>query len=260
MSDTPVRELRTIVQDSGDPGYVNRILIGIASTGSKRDEWIAARYGQLIPCNWSQVEMVQWINSYMPLRYQVDDAQNMIVDKAVQGDFEWLLLYEHDVLPPADSFMRLNAYMRDGKIPIVSGLYYTRSRPSEPLLYRGRGTSFYQDWKMGDLVWVDGVPTGFLMIHMSIMRAMWLEAEVYDVRGQKIKRVFRTPRDAWKNPETAQLNTVSGTSDLDWCSRVMSGGYFSKAGWKDYEDKRWPFLVDTNMFCRHINPNGEQFP
>ena len=71
---SPVREYRTIVQDSGDPGYTNRVLIGIATTGLVRVEWVGARYGQVIPNNWSQVEMQEWMNSYIPLHYQVADA------------------------------------------------------------------------------------------------------------------------------------------------------------------------------------------
>ena len=53
---------------------------------------------------------------------------------------------------------------------------------------------------------------------------------------------------------------MSGTSDLHWCTRVMEGNFFAKAGWGEYQNMRWPFLVDTNIFCRHINPDGEQFP
>ena len=34
----PVREYRTIVDDSGNPGYVNRILIGVPVTGVVRVE------------------------------------------------------------------------------------------------------------------------------------------------------------------------------------------------------------------------------
>ena len=26
------------------------------------------------------------------------------------------------------------------------------------------------------------------------------------------------------------------------------------------EDERYPFLVDTNLFCRHIEMDGRQFP
>lgn len=257
---SPVREYRTIVNDSGDPGYTNRVLIGIAVTGLVRVEWVGARYGQIIPTNWSQVEMQEWMNSYMPLRYQVADAQNLICKVAVEKDFEWLLLYEHDVIPPPNAFQLLNIYMQEEKVPVVSGLYYTRSRPSEPLVYRGRGTSYYSAWKPGDLVWCDGVPTGFLLIHMGIIREMWKDSKEYTTRGQVTRRVFDTPRHLWTDPETKSHNTISGTSDLDWCTKLIQGGYFGRAGWHKYEELKYPLLVDTRINCRHINPNGEIFP
>ena len=99
MYPTPVRDYRTIVEDSGNPGYVNRILIGVPVTGMVRIEWVQARYGQMIPVNWSQVEVFQFIDGYLPYRYQVDEAQNLIAKIAIDKDFEWLLLYEHDVCP-----------------------------------------------------------------------------------------------------------------------------------------------------------------
>lgn len=261
MSESPVREYRTIVQDSNDPGYVNRLLIGTATTGSVRIEWVQARYGQIIPTNWSMVTMLQYMNSYMPLRYQVADAQNLIVKECIEKDFEWLFLLEHDVILPPDAFIRINDYIREKRHPVVSGLYYTRSKPSEPLLYRGRGTSYYDDWKVGDKVWVDGVPTGCLLIHAGILRAMWAESEEYQLGNIKTRRVFDTPRALWFNPQTGTFNTTSGTSDLDWCTRVMTGNFFAKAGWSEYQNNRWPFLVDTALFCRHIdNATGIQYP
>lgn len=259
MTNQP-REYRTIVADSGDPGYVNRLLIATPTTGLVRVEWMQARYGQIIPTNWSMVQMLQYMDSFMPLRYQVDDAQNLIVKEMIAKDFGWLLLIEHDTIIPPDAFLRINEYIRKADVPVVSGLYYTRARPSEPLVYRGRGTSYYDDFKIGDLVWCDGVPTGCLLIHGSILRAMWDESEEYTIRGATTRRVFNTPRDMWFDPESGQFNATSGTSDLDWCTRVIEGDYFTKAGWPEYADKRWPFLVDTNIFCRHINPDGEQFP
>ncbi len=30
--------------------------------------------------------------------------------------------------------------------------------------------------------------------------------------------------------------------------------------WAEYQDKDFPILVDTNIFCRHISPDGQQFP
>jgi len=257
---SPVREYRTIVQDSGDPGYVNRVLIATPTTGLVRIEWVQARYGQIIPANWSSVQMTEFMNSYIPLRYQVDDAQNMIVKHMLEGDFEWLLLIEHDTCPPPDAFIRFNQYMREEKVPVVSGLYYTRSRPSEPLVYRGRGTGAYTDFKIGDPVWCDGVPTGCLLIHSAILREMWKGSPEYALHGTITRRVFDTPRLIFTDPTTGNSFSQSGTSDLAWCTRVMLGKYFEKAGWKKYQEMEYPFLVDTNIFCRHINPDGELFP
>jgi hypothetical protein len=255
-----VKGYRTIVNDSGDPGYVNRLLCATPTTGLVRIEWVQARYGQIIPVNFSIVTMQQFINSYIPLRYQVADAQNLIVREVINKEFEWLLLIEHDVLLPPDAFIRFNQYIREAKTPVVSGLYYSRSRPAEPLVFRGRGTSFYGDWEVGDRVWCDGVPTGALLVHAGILRAMWAESAEYLVGTQLTRRVFETPRNLWYDPATEQYNTTCGTSDLDWCTRVMEGEFFRKAGWKTFQEKRFPFLVDTNLFCGHINPNGERFP
>lgn len=253
-------EYRTIIQDSKDPGYTNRLLVGTAATGLVRVEWVQARYGQTIPCNWSMVTMMEYFNSFIPLRYQVADAQNLIVKQAVELDFQWLLLWEHDVCPVPKTLVRLNEYIRSEKVPIVSGLYYTRTRPSEPLVYRGRGTSYYSDWKLGDKVWVDGVPTGFLLVHMSIMREMWKESAEYQVKGQITRRIFDTPRKEWYDPESGAYNALTGTSDLEWSTRVMKGEFFAKAGWKKYQKKEWPFLVDTTLFCRHVSQDGSIFP
>lgn len=258
---TPVREFKRIkVVDSGDPGYTNRILIGHPVTGNVRIEWVQSRFGQIIPVNWGEVQMIQGIPSVWPLHFQVADAQNMIVKAAIERDFEWLLLWEHDVLAPPDTLQRLNRYMRDERYPIVSGLYFTRSRPSEPLIFRGRGVGAYYDWQPGDLVWCDGLPTGLLLIHMALLREMWQDSEEYTVMGKTTRRVFVTPRDIWQDPITGQYNSMTGTSDLEWCTRVMEGNYLKRAGWHEFEDKRYPFLVDTGIMCKHINPNGEQFP
>jgi len=239
---------------------VNRLLIGTATTGLVRIEWVGARYGAIVPCNWSNVTMTHYMDTYIPLRYQVADAQNLIVREAIWKDFEWLLFLEHDVIIPADAFVKLNQYMSKPQVPVVSGLYYSRSVPSEPLVYRGRGNGAFLDWKPGELVWCDGVPTGMLLVHCSILRAMWEESEEYAAGNQVTRRVFDTPRRVWVSPDDGRLNATTGTSDLDWCERVMRDGFFEKAGWGEYQGKEFPFLVDTGIFCRHVDPDGRQYP
>jgi len=256
----PVREYRSVIVDSEDPGYINKLLVGTPSTGNVRMEWVMARYGQIIPVNWSMVQMIQWISGYVPIHYSVADAQNLIVKELIEKDFEWLLLIEQDDVLPPNAFIQFDKYMREEKVPIVSGLYFTKSIPSEPLVFRGRGVGYYKDWKLGDLVWCDGVPTGCLLIHGGLLRAMWEESPEYLVGGIKTRRVFETPRKMWYDPESQQYNMTTGTSDLDWCTKIMKGGFFKKSGWDEYQDKQYPFLIDTNIFCKHIDENGVQYP
>lgn len=261
MNKSPVRPYKTIKLDMNDPGYVNRVLVATPTAGSVRIEWVMARYGQIIPTNWSQVQLNQFMNSFVPVQYEIGHAQNLIVKAAIEKDFEWLMLIEDDVLLPPDAFIRFNKYMRDEKHPVVSGLYYTRSEPSEPMIYRGRGTSFYDKWKQGDVVECDGLPTGVLLVHVGLLKAMWEEAPEYTHGGQIVRRIFDTPRHLYVDPETGTFNATTGTSDLDWCTKVIEGNYLAKSGWKTHAKKQYPFIVDTNIFCNHIDRNtGKQYP
>lgn len=247
----------TVLRNDGP--WRHRLLIGTPSTGWYREEWVQGRFGAIIPTNWSHVSMTQNIPSMAPLNYLVADAQNLIVRHAIQNNFEWLLLLENDNILMADAFIRMNEYMRDKDVPVVSGLYFTKSVPPEPLIYRGRGNSFYEDWKLGDKVWADGVPTGCLLINMELIKVMWDEAPEYSVAGQVTRRVFNEVAEIIETPEGNLVR--AGTSDLDWCDRVMKQGYLTKAGFPEYQKKEFPFLVDTNIFCWHIdNNNGRMYP
>jgi len=240
--------------------WKQNVIVGTPVTGLVRIEWVLARYGQLIPTNWSMADVMQWIPTIAPLRYIVSDAQNMIVRSAIEKECEWLFLIEHDNVLAPNTFWRLNEYMRKKTIPVVSGLYFTKSNPPEPLLYRGIGNSYFDKWKMGDKVWVDGVPTGCLLVHMSIIRAMWNDAPEYRVGDQVTRRVFSEPSKVYYDPMKGTMITSTGTSDLHWCETVIKEKYLEKAGWGNYQKKRYPFLVDTNMFTKHIDQNGTQYP
>ena len=248
------------LQDSGSAkNMVQRLLLATPTRGLVRMEWVASRYNQIIPTNWSKTDMIQYLSSYIPIRYTVADAQNLAVQEAIERKFEWLLLIEDDTMPPPDALLQFTRYMDKGDIPVVSGLYFTRSVPPEPMVYRGRGNHYYTDWKLGDKVWVDGVPTGMLLISVRLLKDVWDDSTEYrTVSGQVARRVFETPNKTWFNEITGAQETLVGTSDLDFCNRVMTGGYLKK--WPKVADKEFPYLIDTNIFCRHIDPDGTQFP
>lgn len=255
--------MKTIIDDSGNNDYKGRrLLVGTPTTGLVRMEWVASRYNQTIPTNWSKVDMIEYQSSYIPLRYTVHDAQNLIVKVAIEEDFEWLLLIEHDTMPPQDALLRFTEYMDKGDIPVVSGLYFTRSVPPEPMVYRGRGNHYFRKWTLGDKVWVDGVPTGMLLISVKLLKEVWKDAPEYRVaNGNKsTRRVFDTLSQSWFNEETGNQETLISTSDLNFCTTVIKGNYLEKAGFHKVAKQKYPFLIDTNIYCKHINPDGTQFP
>jgi hypothetical protein len=237
-----------------------RVMIGIPMTGLLRSEWVMARYGQVIPCNWSMAQFFQYVDQWSPLKYSVADARNIIVQEAIKKDYDWLFFIDHDVILPPSTILHVNDRMNKADIPVWGGLYFTKSKPSEPLIYRGRGNSYFANWKLGDKVWVDGLPMGCTLIHVSILKVMYDDSETYMAGNIEVRRVFETPGIAHYDPQTRAWFTAEGTEDLAWCTRILENGYLGKAGWKKYQRKKYPFMIDTAVFCRHIDWNGIQYP
>ena len=239
----------------------HRLLIGTPTMGIVRVEWVSARFGQIIPCNWSHSDMQQMLNPFMPIGYQIADAENMTAKAVIEGGYEWFLSIEDDNVIPQKTFLKLNEYMIRGDIPIISGLYFTKSVPPEPIMYRESGAGYYADWKLGEKVWVSGIPFGCTLIHRSILQVLWDESPEYMVNGIKTRRVFNTPADAKIDAETGALISEMGTSDLAWCKRMKDDNIFEKAGWPEYQKMENPLLVDTSIFVHHIDRiDGTVYP
>ena len=238
----------------------NRILIGTPMTGLVRSEWVVARYGQTIPTNWSHVEVMQWMNSHVPLGYQVADAENIIAKSVVEHNFEWLLFIESDNVLPPNTFVKLNSYMIRGDTPIVGGLYFTKSNPPEPMIYREPGGGYFADWKLGDKVWCRGLPFGCTLIHGSIIRELWKRAPEYMVGNTLTRRVFKHPEDVVLDPNSNDFFVTQGTTDLNFCNELIRDGVLEAAGWPEYQKKEFPFLVDTSIFVQHIDNDGIKWP
>lgn len=248
------------IQKNPKADWQKRLIIFTPSRGLIRIEWAMARYGQIIPTNWSNVEMFQFLSPYVPLEYQLADAQNLLAKKVVEDNYEWVVYIEDDNIIPPDLFVRLNQYINDGKIPVVSGVYFTKGNPSEPILYRGRGNSYFRNWKFGDKVWVDGIPFGCRLEHASLIKAAWEESPEYQVGSITTRRVFESPGMMWYDENKGGMVAKRGTSDLAWCSRIMEDKLFEKAGWSEYQKKKYPFLVDTEISVKHIDQNGIVYP
>jgi hypothetical protein len=239
--------------------WKKRLLVSTATEGWVRYEWAHARYGQIIPVNF---EVSGFDLAYTAIGYGIDDAYNLITAKALELGVDWLLLIEDDVIVPNDLLIKVEQYMRKNKVPIVSGLYYLKATPTMPLVFRGRGNGTYANFKVGDLVWCDGLPMGCLLIHTSILRWVSDNAEEYiAVDGTRLKKVFETPMKVFYDPENHQFARQMGTQDLHFFDQVMEHDVLKKTGWKQIAKRKYPFLCDTSIFCRHIDRNtGRMYP
>ena len=238
-----------------------RLLFGIPTTGMVRIEWVQGRYGQVIPCNWSHAESIIASEQWSPVGYDVANARNLIIQQAVQQNYEWVFFIDHDVILPPDAFIKINEYINSEQYPVVSGLYYTKSHPAEPLCYRGRGNSFYSKFTIGDKFFVDGHGMGCTLISVKLLRAMYQDAPEYVINGkEKCRMVMETPSFSIHDPESGGYRGFGGTEDLSWCDRVMEGDYLKKAGWPELARRKYPFWMDTSLFCLHIDPNGTTYP
>jgi hypothetical protein len=241
--------------------WTNRLIISTPTVGTVRMEWVQGRFGQTIPTNFSLVDVHQFMNPFAPVGFQVADAENLSAKVVVDGGFEWFLSWEDDNVPPLDALVKINEYIIKKDVPVVAGAYFTKSIPPEPIMYRGIGTGYFADWKLGEKVWVDGIPFGFTLIHGSIIRELWKESPEYVVNGTVTRRVFDNPSESYIDPITGGWMSASGTTDLAWCKRLMTDKIFEKAGWPEYQKKEFPFLVDTSIFVGHIDRNtGVQYP
>lgn len=241
-----------------------RICIAVPTTGLIRVEWMMARFGVTIPINWSQGAIFQYYNQFSPIDYVVADARNICCEYSLSNGFEWTFFIDHDVIIPADIMIKFGEYMREKKYPVISGLYYCKGSHPEPLIFRGRGNGYFPDWKFGDKVMVDGIPMGCVFIHNSVLKVMQAESQVYTVSSRLgpvvVRRIFETPSSSWLDPESGKYNSKSGTEDLPWCERVIERKVLKRAGWDRVADEKYPFLMDTSIFCQHIDNNGMSYP
>lgn len=100
-----------------------------------------------------------------------DQARNMAAAAALEKGFTWLFFLDDDVIVPPDALQRLIGRGKD----IVSGLYYRRLEPIMPVaMYKkpDKTNEFVTDFRPGEILEVDMVGAGALLIHRRVLERM----------------------------------------------------------------------------------------
>ncbi len=93
-------------------------------------------------------ELHGWLATYAPIR----EAALSTASCGVEADVSRPRLRCSSNAAPTSSPSRITGLL------FLSANATSESVPAEPLIYRGRGNSHFKKWKLGDKVWVDGVP------------------------------------------------------------------------------------------------------
>lgn len=248
-----------MIQENQIP-WVKRVCIATPSKGDVKVRWAQARYQQSIPINWGCSGF--GVDDYDVLGYTVDDAFNIIAKHIIEKNYEWLIVIEDDVIVPPNLLITFNEYMtgnkkyKDKAIPIVSGLYKTKCRPSEPIVLRGRGNGAYTEFEEGEPVWCDGFGLGCVLIHCSLIRYMWGICPEYRVNdGNVTRKVFHTSRSGNWDILKGKFELGQGTQDLWFYDNLVKHEVYAKCGFPDIQKKKYPLLCDTSIRCGHIDRN-----
>jgi len=140
------------------------VVIGIPSFGMVSTYFLQARLSQQFPLVSSSIDKIV-------LNKPIADARNEIVEFALQQNAQYIFWLDDDVIPPPNSFLRLYNQQKD----IINGVYWSKSNPTMPLLFRGHLEGPYWDWHVGDLIEIDAAGNGLTLVKTDVYRKMQKE-------------------------------------------------------------------------------------
>lgn len=182
-----------------------KMIVGIPHTGHVSVEW-AENYKNLV-----HPPALRTYTKGQP----IDVARNILVQKMQESNCDWLFFLDTDVICPADTIQRLLSH----RLPIVSGLYYTRAQPINPAMWNDAGDKAHfvsiNQFQIGSLVEAHVIGMGCCLIHKSVF--------------DKLSKPYFKWTFGFEN------NGIS--EDFYFCNKAREAGFH--------------IYVDTSISCEH---------
>lgn len=146
-------------------------VIGIPSRGMVSTHFMSARamLQSSLGISWSDyiVTHEEAINRGVDPN-SVAAKKQLIAEFAVENGADWVLYLDDDVIFPPNSLLQLLSRNKD----IVGGVYWSKSQPPVPLIFRGHMRGPFMDWHVGDFIKVDAMGMGLNLIKTKVFKAM----------------------------------------------------------------------------------------
>lgn len=141
----------------------NHLLIAIPSRGMVSTDFVSSLLAQDNPLNMT-------IQYRFEVGGEIGSSRNSLVSFALKNQVEYLVFIDDDVIVPANLLNKLIYWAKKGH-DVVSGVYYSKQIPPQPLVFKGRGNGYASDWKLNDVINdADGIGMGMALIKTEVFK------------------------------------------------------------------------------------------
>lgn len=131
------------------------VVLGIPYQGNVSMDWALAFKNLMVPNTLYSVAYGQ----------PIDVARNSIAKRFLESNAEYLMFVDSDVVLPPDSYIRL----KNRKLDIVSGLYYTKFGNYTPAMWYDRNPAIpITEYQNGELLEADLIGMGCCLIRRRV--------------------------------------------------------------------------------------------
>ena len=135
------------------------VVVGIPSFGMVSTYFLQSRLSQQFPLVSSAVDKIV-------LNKPIAEARNEIVEYALTQGANYIYWLDDDVIAPPDAFLKMYMKQKD----IINGVYWSKSNPPMPLLFRNHLEGPYLDWHIGDFIEIDAAGNGLTLVKTDVYR------------------------------------------------------------------------------------------
>lgn len=197
------------------------VVIGIPSFGMVSTYFLQAKGSQQFPLVSSTID-------HIVLNKPIAEARNEIVEFALAQGANYIYWLDDDVIAPPDAFLKMYMSGKD----IVNGVYWSKSNPPMPLMFRNHLEGPYMDWHVGDFIEVDAAGNGLTLV----------KTDVYRTISEKIGGPwYSTEYTSFKG--ASNQSAANNTEDLYFYWKARRAGF-----------KVW---VDTSIQAYHYEKNSQ---
>lgn len=207
------------------------VVVGIPSFGMLSTYFYQSMKGQQYPLVSSAVDKIV-------LNKPIADARNEIVQYALDQGANYIFWVDDDVIPPPDAFLKMYNHQKD----IVNGVYWSKSNPPMPLLFRNHLEGPYWDWHIGDFIEIDAAGNGLTLVKTDVYR-----------------KISETVGGPWYSTEyvsfkNATQSPANNTEDLYFYWKAKKAGFKI---WADTSIQAFHYEKNTQVLYA-MPPNAPQ--